>query len=91
MNDMSPTASQIGEALRAWRERKGIARERAAPLVGTTTRTLARWEDGDTAPPADQFFWLVRLYDAQEDLDELLTKWERAPRRGAGGARAGGE
>jgi transcriptional regulator with XRE-family HTH domain len=74
---MPPTASQIGESLRAWRERANIAREKAAPLVDTTTRTLARWEDGEAAPPADQFFGLVLAYGAVKDLSELLTEWKQ--------------
>lgn len=71
---MPPTASQIGAALRAWRERRRIAREKAAPIADTTTRTLARWEEGtgDVTPPAHQFFALLALYDvADEELADL--------------------
>lgn len=71
---MTPTASQIGQKLREWREAAGIAREKAAPMADSTTRTLARWEDGegDVAPPTDQFFKLVVLYGATAKLAQWL-------------------
>lgn len=81
-NDMTPTASQIGEWLKRKRVKAGIARERAAPLARTTTRTLARWEDGEVAPPSDQFFALVLLYEA-DILELLATKSTRGSTAGA--------
>lgn len=89
INNMSPTASQIGEWLRAARLRAKKTREEAAPQVGTTIRTLARWEDGEAAPPADQFFAMVLLYRA--DVLTLLARKFRGGEGGTGRARAAGE
>lgn len=89
MAALAASAEQIGVALRAWREAKGLTREKVAPLVSTTTRTLVRWEDGDAPPPADQFLALVTLYGAQKELLILLAKFEKATRSAAGDSAAG--
>lgn len=68
-----PDAEQIGGWLKTARERQGkYSQEQAAPLVGTTTRTIGGWERGETVPPADKFLGLVLLYEA--DLIQLLAK-----------------
>lgn len=41
-------ADQISTRIRAAREDAGLTRERMAPMVGVTMRTLSRWETGET-------------------------------------------
>lgn len=78
-NDL-PDAKRIGGWLKAARERHGqYSQEQAAPLVGTTARTIGAWERGETAPPADKFLALVLLYEAN-----VLQLLARRPKSAAG-------
>lgn len=80
-NEMTsvPTLGEIGGWLKSVRKRQDkYSQEQAAPKVRTTTRTLAGWERGETAPPIDQFFELVALYEAWDALVNQLTTWRNA-------------
>ena len=79
-----PDAKAIGEFLKDAREAQGVySQEQAAPLVGTTTRTMGGWERGETVPPSDKFFAMVFLYDAVDKVKYLMA---RRFTPGAGGA-----
>lgn len=76
----NPTKAQIGEWLRAAREaarqrapldkRGEYAQAEVAHRLGVRERAVRMWEKGRTAPPADQFLELVRLYGA--DITEIV-------------------
>ena len=104
MGEHGLTAARIGAWLLAARTEQGTySRERVAPLVGVTARTIYDWENGGHAPPADKFFALASLYGA--DVRELLrpevptlplmseaevrAENQRAKSRGAGPAHPG--
>ena len=44
--------SKVGEALRAWRERKGWTQKRAAEEMKVSERTWQNWEQGHRTPAA---------------------------------------
>ena len=46
------------------RESAGFTRERAAELLNVGTRTLARWELGESLPPDDIAYNMVMLYNS---------------------------
>jgi hypothetical protein len=78
---MAIDVSQIGSWLLAARTRQGkYSQEQAAYLVRTTARTLGTWERGHVSPPTDQFFALVRLYEAEGQLPDLYKSETKALR-----------
>lgn len=96
MQEVSP--EQIGKWLRrerlkrrlqARREgRRDFSVEKVARRIDVGEKTLRLWEKGVNPPPADKFFALVVIYDAVDEIRSLFAKWEKAPRRPSGGARA---
>lgn len=45
------------------RKQKKISQEKLADLVGTTTRTLRKWENGTDYPKLDQALLLSKILD----------------------------
>lgn len=67
---------QIGAWLYDHRKARHLSREQAAVHVGVTYKTIANWERGDVAPPADKFLDLCFLYRA--DPTEIIGLAKKA-------------
>lgn len=50
-----------GAYLRSLRDKQGLTQEAVASDMGISSRTLSRWENGETEPPATALAALVRL------------------------------
>lgn len=57
--------------LRQARERTGLSREKVAPQVGISSKTLERWERGDTSPKRYIVERLAVIYGITVDAIEL--------------------
>ncbi|TDW28124.1 helix-turn-helix protein [Rhizobium azibense] len=55
--------NQIGEALRAARERRGLTRPELAPLLGLTTQVYGRYERGESKMHVTRLVHLSELLD----------------------------
>lgn len=47
-----------------YRRAAGLTQERAAELLGTATRTLSAWENGEHCPPDDMVVLMADVYQA---------------------------
>lgn len=65
-----PDGTDIGSALRYYRERAGLTRDQSAAHVGRSSQTIRAWEIGDRTPPLMFVARLARLYKV--DCAELL-------------------
>lgn len=62
--------NQSYSALRQARESRGVSRFKLAVEVGTTERTIARWEAGEGSPSVSQLLLIRDALDAT--LDEIV-------------------
>lgn len=71
----------VGSWLRAERDARDLSRREVANAVGTTERSLARWEDEGKPPPADDFLRLVMHYGIAGDIVKRWPVWLDASRQ----------
>jgi transcriptional regulator with XRE-family HTH domain len=65
-----PDRTDIGSALRYYRERAGLTRDQSAAHVGRSSQTIRAWEISDRTPPLMFVARLAHLYKV--DCAELL-------------------
>jgi len=54
-----------GDVLRSLRERAGLSREYLACLLGRVSRTVERWEAGETAPAPEEVLVLAAIFEVE--------------------------
>ena len=62
---------KIGEFLRELRKEKEMSQEQLAEVFGVSSRSVSRWENGNTMPDISLMIELADYYDV--DLRELLN------------------
>lgn len=69
MNELSAAElrKKIGRDLKAARLRAGVSIPEAAKAIGVTRMAIYAWEKGETAPSADRYLRLIRLYEPDDD------------------------
>ena len=61
----------------------GLSLTAAAEAIGTSRRTLARWEDGQMSPPAGMLPSIIRAYQLSDEAAAGLARWWEARAGGA--------
>jgi transcriptional regulator with XRE-family HTH domain len=61
------TLAGLGERLRRAREDAEVTQEEAALAIGTTTRSIRRFERGEYEPSMGQLAALARFYEVSSD------------------------
>lgn len=62
---------KIGEYLRELRKEKGYTQEQLGEILGTTNKTVSRWETGTYLPPVEMLQLLSELYGIS--INEILS------------------
>lgn len=66
-------------SIKSARVNKGLSQKVAAERIGVSNKTLGKWENGITFPPADKILVLCELYGVSYDnLNFLPTDSLRA-------------
>ena len=63
--------AKIGEFLRDLRKEQNLTQEELAEKLGTTNKTISRWETGTYMPPVDALLQMSKLYDVS--VNEILS------------------
>lgn len=64
------TRLELGEALRALRETRGLAQAEVASALGLKSQgSVSQWESGGTAPTVDNLLAVLNLYEAELRVD----------------------
>ena len=63
--------SKIGELLRTLRNEKHLSQEQLAEKLNVSSRSVSRWENGNTMPDISLIIELADFYDI--DIRELLN------------------
>jgi len=62
---------KIGDFLAQMRKEQGLTQEQLGIRLGTTNKTISRWETGTYLPPADMLLALSNLYGIS--INEILS------------------
>lgn len=63
--------TQIGKFIAELRKERGFTQEQLGDKIGTTNKTISRWETGTYLPPADALLMLSELFDVS--INEILS------------------
>lgn len=64
---MSDIKKEVGERLKAAREKKNLKQNRVAMMLGVHNSTLAKYESGEREPDAEVINKLAELYEVSTD------------------------
>lgn len=62
---------KIGKFLKSLRNEKNLTQEQLGEIIGSTNKTISRWENGNYLPPVEMLVELSKFYDVE--LNEILS------------------
>ncbi len=62
---------KIGSFLKGLRNEKNLTQEQLGEIIGTTNKTISRWENGNYMPPIEMLVELSKFYDVS--INEILS------------------
>ena len=70
---------KIGKFISELRRERGLTQEQLAEKLGTSNKTISRWENGNYMPPVEMLMELSKFFEVS--INELLSKAMPTPTR----------
>lgn len=68
---------KIGRFLKKLRNEKGLTQEQFAEIIGTSNRSVSRWENGVNMPDFDLLIQIAEYFDVH--IEEILDGERKTP------------